>query len=154
MNLFKYLAAFGIFIRFTGIPLKVAAPVPKGARLSKSGIFLILVILVFSRVFNYIISLVFGLINLDCVYAIAIHDPNNNLSDLIYLIFNCVLVSIVSELFFRGAVMQTFRQFGDTFAMLVSGIAFSLSYYDISSMGYCSDFVLQRWGFLPSGQAR
>ena len=35
MNLFKYLAAFGIFIRFTGIPLKVAAPVPKGARLSK-----------------------------------------------------------------------------------------------------------------------
>jgi hypothetical protein len=136
MNLFKYLAAFGIFVRFTGIPLKVAAPVPKGARLSKSGIFLILVILVFSRVFNYIISLVFGLINLDCVYAIAIHDPNNNLSDLIYLIFNCVLVSAVSELLFRGAIMQTFRQFGDTFAMLVSGIAFSLSYYDISSMGY------------------
>ena len=136
MNLLKYLIAFLIFIKSTGIPLKVAAPVPKGAKLSKSGIFLILVIMVFSRVFNYVISLIFGLINLDCVYDIAIHDPNNFVSDLIYLIFNCVLVSIVSELFFRGAVMQTFRQFGDTFAMLVSGIAFSLTYYDISSMGY------------------
>ena len=45
------------------------------------------------------------------------------------------MISILSEILFRGAVLQTFRQFGDTFAMLVSGIAFSLTCYDISTLG-------------------
>jgi hypothetical protein len=58
------------------------------------------------------------------------------MTDVIYLVFNCVLVSIVSEILFRGAILQTFRQFGDTYAMIVSGVAFSLTCYDISTLGF------------------
>lgn len=137
-NLVKYLVGFAIFIHFTKIPLKIAVPTAKGSRISKSGIYLILVIMVIGRVGNYLIHLIFGWINMDCVYSIAIHDPNNILADAIFVLFNCILVSILSEILFRGAILQTFRQFGDTFALIVSSIAFSLTFYDISTMGYAA----------------
>ena len=59
-------------------------------------------------------------------------------SDAIYVFFNCVLVSIFSEFLFRGAILQMFRQFGDTYALLVSVITFSFTYYDVSSICYAS----------------
>lgn len=135
-NLLKYLLGFWIFIHFSKIPIKVAAPMPKGAKLSKSGIFLMLVLMVFGRLSNYIIKVIFGFLNFDCVYSVSIHVPDSILSDSIYLVFNCILISIVSELLFRGAIMQTFRQFGDIYALIVSAVTFSLTYYDISSIGY------------------
>ncbi len=136
VNLLKHLVGLWIFVHFSKIPLKVAIPSAKGSKISKSGIYLILVIMVFGKVGNYLLNVIFSWVNMDCVYAVAIHNPDSVLSDAIYVLFNCVLVSIISEFLFRGAILQTFRQFGDTFAMLVSGIAFSLTYYDISTMGY------------------
>ena len=135
-NLFKYLIGLWIFFRFSKIPLKVAVPKPQESKISKSGIFLMLVITVFGKVGNYLLNVIFGWMNVDCVYSVAVHNPDSILADAIYVLFNCVLVSIASEILFRGAILQTFRQFGDTFAMLVSGIAFSFTYYDISTMGF------------------
>ena len=136
----KNLIGLWIFVHFTKIPLKVAIPSPKGAKISKSGIYLILVIMVMGKVGNYILSVIFDWINMDCVYDLVFYNPDSILADAIFVFFNCILVSIVSEFLFRGAILQTFRQFGDTFALMVSVIAFSLTYYDISSMGYATLF--------------
>ncbi len=136
MMLLKHLLGLWLFIHFTRIPSKVAVPLPKGAKLSKSGIFLMFVIMVFGRVSNYFLHIVFGWINIDGVYSLMIHNPDDLVSDIIYVVFNCILVSIVSEILFRGAIMQTFRQFGDTFAIMISSIAFSLTFYDLSSIFY------------------
>ena len=135
MSVLKYLIGLWIFLHFTKIPIKVAIPVPKGSKISKSGVFLMLAIMVFGRVCNFIIKIILGWLNIDAVYAMGIHNPDNIYTDLIYVLFNCVLVSILSEILFRGAILQTFRQFGDTFAMIASGIAFSLTWYDVSSLG-------------------
>lgn len=137
-NLIKYILGFWVFVHFSKIPMKIAVPAPKGSKLSKSGIYLILVIMVIGKIGNYLIQQIFSWINMDCVYSVAIHNQGDILSDAVYVLFNCVLVSIASEMLFRGAILQTFRQFGDTFAMLVSTITFSLTYYDISTMGYAA----------------
>lgn len=136
MSLLKYLVGLWLFLHFTKIPTKVAVPMPKGSKISKSGLFLMLAVMVFGRVCNFLISSMLSWFNVDSIYALAIHNPDNIATDLIYIFFNCILVSIVSEILFRGAILQTFRQFGDIYAMLVSGIAYSLTCYDVSSMGF------------------
>ena len=136
MSLVKNLVGLWIFLHFTKIPTKVAIPMPKDSKILKSGLFLMLTIMVFGRVCNFIINFFLGWMHIDSVYALGIHNPDNYMTDVIYLVFNCVLVSIVSEILFRGAILQTFRQFGDTYAMLVSCVAFSLTCYDISTLGF------------------
>ena len=135
---FKYFVGLWIFIHFSKIPLKVAIPSPKRSKISKSGIYLILVIMVMGKIGTYLINKLFGLMNVDCVYDLAFHNPDSILADAIFVFFNCILVSIVSEFLFRGAILQMFRQFGDTYALIISVIAFSFTYYEISSMGYAS----------------
>lgn len=135
---FKYIAGLWIFVHFSQIPRKVAIPLPKDAKVSKSGIYLILVIMVMGKVGSYLINIIFGWMNVDCVFTLGFHNPDSVFSDAIYVFFNCVLVSIFSEFLFRGAILQLFRQFGDTYALIVSVITFSLTYYDISSICYAS----------------
>lgn len=135
MSILKYLIGLWIFLHFTKIPVKIAIPMPKKSKISKSGVFLMLAIMVLGRVSNFVIKIILGWLHIDAVYALGIHNPDNILTDIIYVFFNCIVISILSEILFRGAVLQTFRQFGDTFAMLVSGIAFSLTCYDISTLG-------------------
>ncbi|MBQ9869338.1 MAG: CPBP family intramembrane metalloprotease [Ruminococcus sp.] len=135
---FKYIAGLWIFVHFSKIPRKVAIPLPKDAKVSKSGIYLILVIMVMGKVGSYLINIIFGWMNVDCVFTLGFHNPDSILSDAIYVFFNCVLVSIFSEFLFRGAILQLFRQFGDTYALIVSVITFSFTYYDVSSICYAS----------------
>jgi membrane protease YdiL (CAAX protease family) len=87
---------------------------------------------------TYLLNFLFGLMNVDCVYDLAFHNPDSVLADAIFVFFNCILVSIISEFLFRGAILQTFRQFGDTYALIISIVSFSFTYYDVSSFGYAS----------------
>ena len=135
---FKYLAGLWIFIHFSKIPLKVAIPSPKNSKISKSGIYFILVIMAMGKMGTYLLNFLFGLMNVDCVYDLAFHNPDSVLADAIFVFFNCILVSIISEFLFRGAILQTFRQFGDTYALIISIVSFSFTYYDVSSFGYAS----------------
>ena len=43
-----------------------------------------------------------------------------------HFISTAILPAIVEELVFRGAIMQSLRRFGDTFALLVSSLLFGL----------------------------
>ena len=50
---------------------------------------------------------------------------------IIYAIFDIVVVSVMSELFFRGAIFGALRQFGDLFAVVITSIMSALLVQDV-----------------------
>lgn len=50
---------------------------------------------------------------------------------IIYAIFDIVIVSIMSELFFRGAIFGALRQFGDIFALVITSVMSALLVQDV-----------------------
>lgn len=52
----------------------------------------------------------------------------------IYMFFDIVAVSIMSEFLFHGAVFQALRQFGDLYAVLICSVFSALMSNDIASM--------------------
>ena len=50
---------------------------------------------------------------------------------IIYAIFDIVVVSVMSELFFRGAIFGALRQFGDLFAVVVTSMMSALLVQDV-----------------------
>jgi len=53
---------------------------------------------------------------------------------IIYMFFDIVIVSIINEILFRGAVFQALRQFGDLYAVIVTSSISALLTHDISSI--------------------
>lgn len=49
---------------------------------------------------------------------------------IIYAIFDIVIVSVLSELFFRGAIFGALRQFGDLFAVVITSVMSALLVQD------------------------
>ena len=50
---------------------------------------------------------------------------------IIYAVFDIVIVSVMSELFFRGAIFGALRQFGDLFAVVVTSMMSALLVQDV-----------------------
>ena len=50
---------------------------------------------------------------------------------IIYAIFDIVIVSIMSELFFRGGIFGALRQFGDIFALVITSVMSALLVQDV-----------------------
>lgn len=55
----------------------------------------------------------------------------NQTEFVIYTVFNIIIVSILAELLFRGAVFAALRQFGDWFAVIVTSVMTALLVQDI-----------------------
>ncbi|HEZ7985574.1 MAG TPA: CPBP family intramembrane glutamic endopeptidase [Ruminococcus sp.] len=74
------------------------------------------------------------------IYAFFMSDGTDDVSfwgqsDFIfYLIFNILVIPIVSELFFRGAIFAALRQFGDVFATIVTAVTACLLTRDFTEM--------------------
>lgn len=66
---------------------------------------------------------------LDFIYS------DNVFAVILFGIVNCIAVSILNEILFRGVILQTFRQFGDLFAFIVCCTAEIFSGLDLSSTG-------------------
>ena len=52
----------------------------------------------------------------------------------IYTIFDIIIISVLSELFFRGAIFGALRQFGDIFAIIVTSVMSGLLVQDFREM--------------------
>ncbi|WP_303836574.1 CPBP family intramembrane glutamic endopeptidase [Ruminococcus flavefaciens] len=50
---------------------------------------------------------------------------------IIYAIFDIVVLSVLSELFFRGAIFGALRQFGDVFALVITSVMSALLVQDV-----------------------
>jgi len=53
---------------------------------------------------------------------------------IIYMFMNIVVVSVISEILFRGVIFQALRQFGDLYAVIVSSLFSALMSHDIASI--------------------
>ncbi|MBQ8965790.1 CPBP family intramembrane glutamic endopeptidase [Ruminococcus sp.] len=138
INVLKYLSAILIYHVRTKLPLEVALPRGRETPVrmfNMNAVTIMLMIIVIGRLSNYALSRIFGLVSVDSVY---IYMFNNGSTAAVHfsLVYNCIVLPVFCEIFFRGLVLQSFRQFGDSFAVIVSAVACGLSFYDLSYMGF------------------
>ena len=138
INLMKYLLGIFIYLRRTRLPRKVA--LPKGNS-TATGLFnfnaivIMLMIVVIGRLSNGLLSMIFSRAKVDSIYVYMFDCPDTA-AVIVSMVYNCLLLPVLCEIFFRGLVLQSFRQFGDSFAVVVSAVACGLSFYDITYIGY------------------
>ena len=122
------------------IPHKIAVPNEKfNVRIFTYGIFISLIFLVVSRCFDYFLTELFSLVNVDISYYYCT-DMDSAAAFGVYYATDMLIFPILVEILFRGYVLQLFRQFGDFFALFLSAICSACYYHDISKMMYI--FVL------------
>ncbi|MBQ8107882.1 MAG: CPBP family intramembrane metalloprotease [Ruminococcus sp.] len=132
LTIFKYMVPMLIFKVKTKVPDRVVLPDSKTPPMFKvNAIIIMLMIVVIGRISGFVLSKVIGLFGIDTVYM---HTFTGSSMDIWFVSFmlNCLIIPILCEVFFRGFVLQSLRQFGDGFAIVVSSIACALSFYDIS----------------------
>ncbi|MBQ9898478.1 MAG: CPBP family intramembrane metalloprotease [Ruminococcus sp.] len=71
---------------------------------------------------------------------------------IVYVVFDIIVVSVLSEILFRGAVFGALRQFGDVFAICVTSLVAGLLTQDFSEMPVMILIsAVAGWGMLASG---
>ena len=142
----KYITAIIIYRIRTKLPRKVA--LPRGNE-NATGIFkvnaiiIMLMIVVIGRLANSVLSRILWLGKVDSVY-IYMFNADDKYAMVLSFVYNCIILPVLCEIFFRGLVLQSFRQFGDSFAVVVAAVACGLSFYDLSYIGYailCSSVI-------------
>lgn len=136
-NILQLIIPIILFFAITKMPLKVAIPNgnEKNHEISLSGISIMLMVLVFGRIGNYILGDIFAYINIFIPNFDMIHS-DNTLAMIIYAVSECIILPILIEICYRGIILQTFRQHGDLFALTMACIINCISYSDITKMGY------------------
>lgn len=143
-NMLKYIVPIAVFKFVSRIPAKVMLPTARGSfRLGASGVLLMLVVTAIGRIGNYFLAYLMGLANIDSVYYDYIYTDNRT-AMLFFFIGQFIITPILMEILFRGLILQTFRQFGDLFAILITSVINCLCYYDIAQIGYifCASVVV------------
>lgn len=140
----KYLAAILIVKLITKIPINVILPHTKNKTLMIcNSVIIMLMVMVIGRIASFLISSFMGVIKIDSVYVFMMNSNDFHVK-IISVCLNCIVIPILSELFFRGMVLQLFRQFGDNFAILVSSLLCGFTFYDMAYIGYaiCCSVIL------------
>lgn len=143
-NLLKYIVPIAVFKCLSRLPVKVMLPMAKGSfKLGAFGVLLMLVVMAIGRIGNYVLAYLFGLVNIDSVYYDYIYTDDQTVM-LVFFVTQFIIVPILIEILFRGLILQTFRQFGDLFAILITSFVSCLCYYSFSQIGYifCASLVV------------
>lgn len=136
LNVISLVIPIIVFMAVLKLPKSVMLPKSESNRkYSAIGVILSLVIMIVGRASRYFISGILTFVNIkfdpfDFVYT------DNLLVMTIFFVVQCFAVPILMEILFRGIVMQTFRQFGDFFAIIIAAFATCLCYSDITEKGY------------------
>lgn len=133
----KYLLPILIFKLDSGLPKEVMLPksAERHQELSMCAIVFCMLMLVICRFANRGFAEIADLLGIG-VYQFEFLYSSDKLSMLIFAFVECIVTAILIEVFFRGLVLQTFRQFGDMFAFIVCCIANAFSTLDATSIGY------------------
>ena len=128
----RYLVPAIVYFKVTKLPGKVAFPRSK-RRLDLLGhsIIIILLILIIGRTVNGLSAEIFSWFNVDALYSVVYFSFKPSTIAVAFF-FNCIAIPIVQELLFRGVFLQSFRQFGDLFAVLSSSLIGAFCFYDFS----------------------
>lgn len=135
-NIMKFLVPLLAVMLFSRLPVKVAMPSSANKQqITAAGVVIMLMIMVFGRIANYAISQVLEIFGIDSVYYdyMVSDDPKATIA---YFVSQILIVPVLMELFFRGYLLQLFRQFGDFFAVLIVSIVNALCVYSLSLFAY------------------
>lgn len=141
-HILRYLVPILVFRKISKIPRQVAYPhKPVQQKTLAAGIFFILMTLVISKSADLLLSSGFAQIRVDFSYQDLL-ITNHPAVTIINFLCELILCAVMGEILFRGLIMQTFRQFGDTFAIAVSCLASALATGNLAMMGDAALFAL------------
>lgn len=137
MSILKLAVPIVVFFAVTKMPFSVALPKAKKRdfELSASGVAFMLMATIFGRIANTALSYLAALVGIK-MYDFSFINTTDIKSMVFYVICEYIIASVLMEIFFRGIILQIFRQYGDFFALIVSCIANMLFYGDFSTAGY------------------
>lgn len=143
-GILKYLVPIILMKRISKIPRKVMVPFSgkKGDYIFNCVIIMLAVVAI-GRISNYVFAHLLNFVRMDSVYYDYLYSDNLSVM-LTFAVCQCFIVPIFMEIFFRGVVLQTFRQFGDLFAVMLTSIVSCLCSYNFSQMVYvfCASVVV------------
>ena len=117
---------FFIYAMYIKIPLAAAIPIRHvSAGLITATVFASLAVSLLALYASDIVYIIFSCFNV-FFYEPQTVLPSDILGTILYVINMTVLPAIFEEIAFRGVLMQSFRRFGDSFALLCSSILFAL----------------------------
>ena len=123
-----------IITRVVKLPLQVTLPKAKINRELVLYTFAVgLMLFVCFRFFDYTLTYLLRMVHLDVTFYTYIQTDTER-AQICYFFCDLIIAPILTELLFRGCILQLFRQFGDNYAIFISSLAAALCYHDISKM--------------------
>lgn len=110
------------------MPIKVSNPT-----MNKISVPFTLVIFVIVTYFNILYDKVLSVFNIDGV-STEFFCISNNLSSVLMVFLQLLIVPILSEIFFRGVILQNLRQFGDGYALIISSLISAVLIHKIGNI--------------------
>lgn len=135
-SILKLCVPIGLFFAITKFPKIVAMPKAKKTdyEMSISGVSFILMATMLCRAANIMLNFFTEKIGIN-FSNVEFIDTLDIKSIIIYCVCEYFIVGVLTEILFRGVILQFFRQFGDLFAIIVSCIANVVFCADISQLG-------------------
>lgn len=94
------------------------------------GLSLALMFAVCGRFFDYIFAYLSSKVGLNACLIFQMKS-DSFAANLFFTVSEFMIIPVAAEIFFRGFILQLFRQFGDGFAIIVSALATALCYHSI-----------------------
>ncbi len=133
----KYTVPILIFILDTKIPKAVFLPKEdkKFSSMKDCALVMALMTASFCRIANDGLSVIGSKLGIG-VYGFEYVGSSDFTSTLLFGIINCIVISALTEVLFRGLILQTMRQFGDVIAFVICCVAEVFSGFDLIGFGY------------------
>lgn len=133
----KYAVPILIFILDTKIPKAVFLPKEdkKFSSMKDCAIVMALMTASFCRIANDGLSAIGNRLGIG-VYGFDYIGSSDFASTFIFGFVNCIVISALTEVLFRGLILQTMRQFGDVIAFVICCVAEVFSSFDFMGFGY------------------
>lgn len=132
----KYIIPILIFMLDTRIPGEVFLPKADKMfpNMTACAFVMALMAASFCRISNDVLAYIAGKIGIG-VYRFDYMYSANLFVTVVFGLCNCVLLSALSEILFRGLILQTMRQFGDMFAFIICCVSETFCGFDMLSYG-------------------
>ena len=136
LNLLEYLLPILFMKAATRMPSKIGVPLKKSKGSTASAVLMMLVIMSIGRIYNHVCAEVLGkTLKVDIPYFDYIRAESST-ATVVCGICQHLVLAILIEILLRGFMLQLFRQFGDSFAVIVTSVAGCFMLYDLSMIGY------------------
>lgn len=125
-----------VMMKIVKLPPQVAIP---RAKLDKElviyGFSVALMLFACFRFFDYMLTYMLREVRIDVTFYAYIQTDTER-AQICYFFCELIVTPILTELLFRGCILQLFRQFGDNYAIFISSLAAALCYHDITKILY------------------